>query len=252
MKIPYIFTPLLLGIGATLWISASGGVANKQNKDRTGSPVSDVACTQCHAAGANFSTSALIQVLNQSGALVTKYIPGNMYTIKVDIQSVGNASHGFQVTGMLADNSSAGTCSVITPNTQISPLNGRWYFEPSRTVTGGSYEMTWTAPAVGSGTVTFYGSAIAANGNGTTMGDEYVNIPNVTLTEDITSGIYAPSNVELSVYPNPVQSVLNVSSSQIIDRVVVMDITGKVQFEDNVNAIQSEINVAGLPKGTML
>jgi hypothetical protein len=130
MKRIYIFSPLAIAAGAFLWMSASGGVAKIQQKDRTGSPVSDTECNMCHASGINFSTKPTITVIDSSGP-VTEYKPLKKYTVMVDIQSTGNINHGFQVTGFLSDNSAAGLVESVNGNTQKINLNGRWYFEHS-------------------------------------------------------------------------------------------------------------------------
>ncbi|MFT4753719.1 MAG: hypothetical protein ACI85Q_001267 [Salibacteraceae bacterium] len=253
MKTTYIFSPIVLGIVAMVWVSASGGVADIQNKDRTGSPVSDVACTQCHTAGANFSASALIQISNLAGATVTQYIPGETYSLKINMQSPGSTTHGFQVTGMLSDNSSAGSCSAVTSNTQISPLNGRWYFEPTTSVSGGEYEMNWTAPVAGSGSVTFYGSALAANGNGTTVGDQYVNIPNIILVEGVaTSVLDVTADLEIKIFPNPAVDALQINSSFAIHRVEVLDMSGRKVLTKLVSGSQVQLNVSALVKGNYM
>jgi hypothetical protein len=253
MKIPYIFSPIVLGIGGLLWISASGGVADVQSKDRTGSPVSDVNCTQCHSAGANFSSAAIMQFTDPSGAPVSEYLPGEKYALKVNIQSIGSNSHGFQVTGLLSDNSKAGTCVAQSSNTQITPLNGRWYFEPSNVVMGGNYEMEWTAPSAGSGPVTFYGSALTVNGNGTTVGDEYVNIPNLVIAEGSPNGVKdLEALVNFKVYPNPVNSNLLISSEILMSRLEVMDLSGKTVINSMVNEKSTSVDVSALKNGTYL
>lgn len=250
MKSTYIFSPLFIGIGGLLWISASGGVANVQNTDRTGSPVSNVVCTQCHAAGANFSTTPVIEITTLTGDAVTEYTPGQDYILSVNIQSTGSNSHGFQVTGMLADNSGAGTGSAQTSNTQITPLNGRWYFENSGIANGGSYLMSWTAPAVGSGPVSFYGSALSVNGNGSTSGDEFANIPNLTLNEATPNGVNElKAIVELSAFPNPVSSVLNITTQVEMNRVEVIDLSGRSVLSQVVSSTSETLDVSSLSAG---
>ncbi|MGB1003377.1 MAG: T9SS type A sorting domain-containing protein [Salibacteraceae bacterium] len=253
MKITYIFSPIILGVGSLLWMSASGGVADVQNKDRTGSPVSDVNCTQCHASGANFSTAALMQLTGPSGSPVSEYLPGEKYSLLVNIQSTGSNSHGFQVTGLLGDNSKAGTCVAQSTNTQITPLNGKWYFEPTDVVMGGSYEMEWTAPSSGSGTVTFYGSALTVNGNGTTVGDEYVNIPNLVIPEGIPNGVAELNNFfEINAYPNPVTSVITVSTNSPMNGVEVIDISGKTVYSEPSTGVKKTFDIGGFVNGIYL
>lgn len=250
MNKKYIFSPLFVGIGALLWISASGGVAHVQQKDRTGSPVSDVACTQCHVSTGNFSSSGSIQLETANGVAVTEYIPGEAYVLKVVIQSTGNVGHGFQVTGLLADNSGAGTCNASATNLQISPLNGRWYFESDGFISGGAYEMVWTAPSAGSGGVTFYGNGISTNGNGTTGGDEFMSLSNLSITEGLANGLLEAHSLDVKLYPNPVNSVLNVQSDKIVDEIFIFDNLGKLVKKSAVNGKVNTLDVANLAVGS--
>ncbi|UTW66786.1 T9SS type A sorting domain-containing protein [bacterium SCSIO 12643] len=253
MRKLYILSPLPLALGAVLWMSASGGVAKIQQKDRTNSPVSSPACTMCHLAGANFSTSASIVVSDGTGP-ITEYIPGETYTVKVDIQSTGNSGHGFQITGLLANNSSAGSCTVVTSGTQKTSLGGRWYFEQSQTVTGGSYEMTWVAPAAGSGEVTFYGSALSTNGDGLTNGDEYVSISPVKLPEGTPNSVFHVNVTEgLELYPNPtVSEVIIRSSSEEMQEVQIYALNGTLMEQRAVNTDNVRFNVEDYVKGTYI
>lgn len=241
MKTTYIFSPLLIGVVALVWVSASGGVAKIQQVDRTGAPGSEPNCTMCHSGG-SFSSSSTVVIKDMSGQAVTSYMPENQYSVTVEINSSGNNGHGFQLTGLLDDNSIAGSCDAVTNGTQKTSLNSKWYFEHNGNVSGGSYEMTWTAPVSGSGDVTFYGSALATNGDGGTGGDEYTNIPNVTLTEATPNSVNELKAVQLNLFPNPVLDVLNITSTDgEIKRVVVYDLTG--QQVKNLNWNQSSVIV---------
>lgn len=253
MRKLYIFSPVLLAAGAFMWMSASGGVAKIQNKDRTNSPVSSPACTMCHLGGANFNTSATIRVSDAVGTIM-EYIPGETYKVTVDIQSTGNTGHGFQVTGLLANNTSAGACTVITAGTQKTVLGGRWYFEQTQAVSGGNYEMTWVAPAAGSGEVTFYGSALSTNGDGMTNGDEYVAISSVKIAEGSPNGIKDISELEeINLYPNPVLNQLNITSElSEITNVQIYSLSGRLMGQQNVNSRKVILNVADYAKGTYL
>ena len=253
MKITYIFSPLAIAAGAFLWMSASGGVAKIQTKDRTGSPVTDTECTACHAAGTNFSTVAKF-VLNDASGPVSKYTPGETYTLTVGIQSTGNAGHGFQAVALLDDNSAAGTSTSATANTQISPLNSRDYFEQSGVATGGTYEMTWIAPAQGSGNVTFYGSAISVDGDGSTAGDEFADIPDLTITEDVVDGVQENIAVQnLKVYPNPAvnELYLDVELGKI-SNVEVYSVSGSIVFQTEVNNSRYVMNISSFNKGAYM
>ena len=245
-----IYIPLLLTVvfGGSLLISASQGVAKIQQKDRTGSPVSTENCTKCHNSNINFSTIPTIRI-SKNGNPVTEYVPLSEYTVTVDIQSSGSVGHGFQITGLMDDNTFGGLVKSVNEGQKIV-LNDRWYFEHSKNETGGSYSMVWIAPPAGSGNVTFYGSALATNGNGKTNGDDYENIPNLVLPEDATNDIADITRKEdLQVYPNPTKSYITVQSSKSLNDISIFDIKGKEVLRSFSNNNKHIVDVNTLSEG---
>jgi hypothetical protein len=63
---------------------------------------------------------------------------------------------------------------------------------------------------------------------------------------------YVNSNVELSVFPNPVASVLYIQSSNTIQRVIVSDLSGRQIINRIVNANNMGLSVNELVKGSYL
>lgn len=55
-----------------------------------------------------------------------------------------------------------------------------------------------------------------------------------------------------SVYPNPVQDVLNIKSAAAVNEVVVYDILGKVVLQSHPDAISPSINMSGLNAGAYM
>lgn len=252
MRKMYIFSPLAIAAGAFLWMSASGGVAKIQHKDRTGSPVTSQDCKACHSGG-SFSTVGTFTLSDSTGP-VTEYTPGGTYSLTIGIQSTGNSGNGFQAVALLDDNSAAGTSTSVTSKTQVTSLNSRDYFEHSGIATGGAYEMTWVAPVQGSGDVTFYGSALSVNGDGSTSGDEYVDIPDLIITEGAPSGINDNAIAHnLKVYPNPaVNEVYLDVESQNITHIEVYSITGSLAFQSKVNNSRYLMDISSFDKGAYM
>ena len=248
MSKKYLIFPLVVILGFAMFINASQGVANKQQKDRTGSPGSDQNCTECHLSGISFISSAAI-VVTENANIVTEYEPLKKYTVSVEIQSSGNVGHGFQVTGLLNDNTFAGLVESVNDGRK-TVLNDKWYFENAKNETGGTYSMTWIAPAKGSGNVTFYGSALATNGDGKKSGDDYENIPNLVLPESISTSIGDIMNsVELNVYPNPSSSYITVQSNESYSLITVIDLNGKELIRNKKGGNNQIIDVSNLANG---
>ena len=71
---------------------------------------------------------------------------------------------------------------------------------------------------------------------------------NVILTAifDLVNTISNQELIEISVYPNPARNYFNITSSELIEKLVIFDIAGKVVYNEIVNnfekRIQSELN----------
>ncbi|MCX6257875.1 MAG: T9SS type A sorting domain-containing protein [Bacteroidia bacterium] len=126
-------------------LHASGAPAGK-----TGSPGDGSNCTSCHGGTATAVTGWIT-----SNVPVAGYIAGNSYTITVTVPGSGNK--GFEVSpqspsGNLLGTLTAGTGSHLTGSNK--------YITHSSTVSTNPavWTFTWTAPASGTGNVTFYGA----------------------------------------------------------------------------------------------
>jgi len=81
-----------------------------------------------------------------------------------------------------------------------------------------------------------------------------VSTHTVTITDNDPNSVneYSANN-SIRVYPNPSADRFNVTAESRIERVVVMDVTGKVVFTNNgVNALNAQINLSNLPNGVYM
>ena len=144
----------------TILSSSSSGPGG----DYTGSPFSNsLACGQCHGGNPNPGAGMTLS------GLPSNYYPGETYSLTLSLNNPTN-TNGFQITSLDASNSAAGNFAAgagSSPHT----FGGRSYLEHSTPGNSGSWTFNWTAPATNVGTVTFYASGNAANGNGGTSGD---------------------------------------------------------------------------------
>jgi hypothetical protein len=133
-----------------------------------------------HAAGSPGGPGVFITGVPDS------YVPGATYPITIQVMRAGQSRWGFELTVKKADKSRGGELAVTDPDhtqlidsdfprpTATTPqymehtLNGT--FEGQKDA-GPKLSFNWTAPAAGSGTVTFYAAGNAANGNGVNTGD---------------------------------------------------------------------------------
>lgn len=251
MKKTFLLLPLAVVIGFGLFINASHGVANIDQKDRTGAPGSSANCSACHNSGISFSTVPSI-VVTENSNIITAYEPLKKYTVTVDIQSSGNIAHGFQITGLLDDNTFGGLVESVNDGQKIV-LNDKWYFENSKNETGGSYSMNWIAPPAGSGNVTFYGSALATNGDGKTSGDDYENIPNLVLAESTATGVNTiTKEFTVNVYPNPAMSFITIQGSKTLRLLGVFNMEGKEVIAINTSSKKHTVDISMLANGAYM
>jgi hypothetical protein len=176
MKNPRAFLLLFLLASTVVFSSNSNGVAHQQNKDRTGAPGSDNTCQQCHSGGSFGTLVNAFLVADGDMALSDTYFPGAAHSLVVTVSGSGSPSgYGVHGTAVFDDGSNAGTFSDQDANDCIwlDEVNGRHIFEQNDLCSSGTFEVVWEAPEAGSGPVTVYVAAIAANGNGTASGDSF-------------------------------------------------------------------------------
>jgi len=160
-------------------LASENGVAEEQNKDRTGSPDGSNTCVQCHTGG-NYNPQLTIAVENMAGQVVTSYVPGETYTMKFFVSSIPFPTvYGFQATALLNDLSDAGQFSSPGTGVQIEEVNtaqipSRHIVEHSNPSFVGNYQVQWTAPMEPQN-VTIYAAAVTANGNTEPEGDHGTN-----------------------------------------------------------------------------
>ena len=256
------FTLVFFALLATafLLVNNAAGPGNIQDKDRTGSPLSEGSCSApgCHSGG-GFAPDVTIELL-KDGAAVDLYQPGTSYDLKVTITaSTGTPSgYGFQAVALDVNNDDSGAWGTPPAGVQSLTLsNNRSYVEHSSTQAGDNFfEVEWTAPQAGTGDVTFYAAGNAVNANNTSTGDA-AGISNLVVAEEGPDGINDGVNLsDFTIFPNPVDDVLNfeITSRNSGDfEIQITDIHGKVVYGQNIELIQGQnkrnINVSNLGNG---
>lgn len=169
-------------------MSHHNGVAEQQNKDRTGAPGSQQPCTACHSNGTYSVTPAItVYPFEGAGTPVTTFMPNTEYYVEFTVNSTGApGGYGFQATAVFGNGDNAGTFLSCTDNAQLEDVGGRHIVEQNDLSTSNTFGLWWGAPEGGEGDVTFYASMLAANGNGANSGDSYGGT-STTLSEAVTN-----------------------------------------------------------------
>jgi hypothetical protein len=182
MKIRLVYLLFLTTLGALVLPASKNGRASQDKTGNTGAPGDDAnpngtprICTYCHFGAAAPQVS--IRVLDAGGDTVTAYIPGQQYTARVAINTniTTLTGFGFQMIA-LRDNGNVDLDGFSDPgnntvnNYKIATIpNGRTYAEHDNvSVNNSQFNVVWTAPAAGTGPVTFYAAGNAVNRNGST------------------------------------------------------------------------------------
>ena len=205
----------------------------------------------CHSGSASPRAGMITSNIPSSG-----YIPGETYEITVSIEQAGIAKWGFQISPQNLSGAVQGTLILTDPTRTRFIGSGNKYITQttagnSGAVNSTSWSFNWTAPAVGSGLVSFYGAVMAANGNGSTSGDQ-VFTDVLQIEEDLTISIDDLNNsISHIVYPNPLEgNVLTLKGFEINSNVLIRDLQGRVFSNIQIESSE-DFNVVlnDLPKG---
>lgn len=253
MKLRLVYTIFFALLGAVVFMGNKNGRASTPpGSGNTGAPGDEslpngtpIVCNSCHTpSNPNpISSTTTIAVLDSAGNAVTQYLPGRQYTARVTIntESGNPARWGFQMIALKdAGNTDLDGFSDVNPNNyKIATVNstGRTYAEHDNSSTSNVFNVRWTAPAAGTGSVTFYAAGNAVNNNGLNTGDG-PSFSNLKLTEGSVSSTQNPDagRIGLRIWPNPITDAANLSAAlpRAGDyRLAVYDLSGRMVWESN-------------------
>ena len=230
----------------------------------------------CHAPSVT-STIAVALELDSAGVATTHYVAGGSYTVKITgTNSTGTSlpKYGFQLTSITGTASAATVTQAGTfastglpASTQISapyPTYTHLYVAEQSaaiSVTGTTFTQSfaWTAPAAGTGTISFWGAANFVNGNtGADAGDKW-NTNSLVINEwahaSGVENIVIGSSSGIKVYPNPVNDLLNLSvnGSEGNYGVMAYTLSGKVLLNESFsvpgNSSITSYDISAWPTG---
>lgn len=217
MKINLTSIVALSLLGGTLLLSNAGGAGANGQGDKTG--LQSVTCTRCHSGGTQ-SVTVTTTVLDASQNVVTAYTPGQTYTVRLSLSGAANG-FGFQST-IGNDGTSLGTYATITSNTRIT--NSALVEQSTRLAASTStIEYHWTAPVAGFSTVTVYSAVVAADGSGSTSGDQ-VFTSTLALTENVGTGVQEAEASPLRIYPTLASQQITLEYSNTANQDVTFEL----------------------------
>jgi len=256
MKFKFIYTFMGLAMLAFIFSSNSGGRAGAANEGNSGAPGDDSkTCITCHGNNASIQVTLGIDVLDDAGASIVSsgYVPGATYEVvtTIEVASGSPMGYGFQLIGLNAPDGQNGApaddWSNPGSNVQIADVSatGRTYAEHNGVSADSVFSVMWTAPAEGSGTVTFYSCGNGVNGNGETSGDNAACNSLVLEENTMTSTTPSIEELEVAVAPNPVRDVLQLKtfSPNAGDyNLFITDMLGRQVYQETFFMPQGESN----------
>lgn len=259
MKFRFIYFFFLASVTLLCIYGNASGPGQVQSTDRTGSPLSPGSCndTGCHSGG-SFGTSVDIKVLSGETE-ITAYQPGELYQLVIEINTTSDpAEYGFQAVALSGDdNVNAGSFGTAPSGSQIISINNRDYFEHASPRASAVATIEWTAPATGTGDVSFFAAGNAVDGNNTNSGDQSA-AATLVLPEESPSGT-ADRLVDLSVdiFPNPASELLriNLNGERSMElQLYLINMLGQTVRHSEIGlrsgvVTSQELDISDLPRG---
>jgi hypothetical protein len=220
MRKSVLFT--LIASGLIIFLGSFGGGKGKYPSGApagyTGSPFDGKDCSDaaCHG-----GTSTAVTGWITSNVPAQGYTPGSSYTITVTVTGNSGDNKGFEISPQALDGSLVGTLTPGT-GTKFAGSNPKYVTHSSAVSSAtATWNITWVAPAVGVGAVTFYGAFVAS----------FPNVYHSTLVipENNVGIAELKEAVRILVYPNPAAGRMNVSYTLLHPEHVTLclyDLTG--------------------------
>lgn len=220
MKKILLLLTTLLGI----FIVLTAGINNNNGKAGYTNSPGEGNCTTsgCHTSFAVNTGGGSVSISSTNMPMMPSmmYDSGVTYHMIVTVARTGNSLFGVCVEALDVTGNNAGTLiitnsiktqiktrliSAVTRRSVVHQLNG------GVSVDSMAFTFDWTAPSTNVGNVTFYFAGVAANGNGTNVGD-YVYYSNQVFKFNTLIGIDNLNTTNIiSVYPMPVQDHFTVN-----------------------------------------
>ncbi len=253
----YIYLFLILTFAGITLSSNRAGRASSQNLGSTGAPKEQTVCKSCHNGPVDVSLN--MYLLDGSDTVAT-YEPGKNYTLRVIVNHIGGnlpRAFGFQLTGLNAalnvDGPNVKSIAPATANVKIATAQNRLYAEHNDRSTTNQFDVSWIAPAEGSGPVTFYAAGNGVNADNNLTGDGSAKIA-VQYNERSVMGTNRISqSKQISLYPNPASETSMVKDETgMVYRIAIRDLFGKEMKSEILDPGRKIINLNELVDGVYM
>lgn len=187
-------------------------------------------CFTCHNTG---PTPITLPGMITSNIPVNGYTPGNTYTITATVNGAGHNRFGFEISPQDPSGNLVGSMNDLGTET-IFQQSGVYITHSSNSLLNNDFktwQFEWTAPAAGSGSVTFYGAFNISNNDGSYTGDTIL-LSTAIFPEDsglFVNSIAANAIATSAFFAEGMLHVRNVAPKS--KRIQVIDHTGRTIWE---------------------
>lgn len=213
---------------------------------KSGSPADGGNCTACHAGTATEVSGWIASTVDAAG-----YIPGETYTITATGTHSGVGIFGFELTAENASDMKRGIFTISNDSeTKLCNSDAAVTHTSGGTTADGdtkSWSVDWTAPAAGSGDITFYAAFNAANNNRASSGDVIYTSALTVSEKSSTEVILGDSESEaLTIFQATDPNKLVVGFNSDIDNKIslrIYDHVGRLVLSEDRRFVNKEIIV---------
>lgn len=247
MKHFYKISLSVIAIATYIFLTSGIDRSTGSPGGKTGSPGDNGStCTQCHSGSPTQADDLITSNIPGNG-----FTPGETYTITAELSNDEAELMGFELTAEDNQGNKMGEFTLINAaETQLVNNDGAvTHTSDGIEPTGGtkSWSFEWTAPSNPSSDVTFYAAFNAANGNGTTSGDEIFTSERNAVINSV--GINE-NTLQARIYPNPASEFLKIEYPHSVERKLqVIDMRGAVVKSFVITGSQLNLSVSGWEKG---
>lgn len=209
-KITTIALTIIALTTTTAFVRYQNGIAGYTNSPGEGS------CNTCHSGGSSAAAGTTISAL--PSFTNNEYVPGQNYTITVDLAATSFSLFGFGCEILNSNNANSG--SMHTAGTGVKFLNAgsrknAVHTAPKSGTGSVSFSFEWTAPSDGD-VAKFYVAGNAVNGNSNTSLDFPITPVSLEVnpapaTEPVGIREQSSALSRVTVYPNPASDLTQIS-----------------------------------------
>lgn len=202
---------------------------------RTGSPSDGNSCIGCHGGSALLNLAGVIE----SDIPAEGYVPGETYNLTIASGASRNNAqrYGFQLSPQDNQGNTVGTLIQVS-GTSVSNDGKYISHNGAQSEASPSWTFQWTAPDAGTGSFTFYLSVVAADGNGSTSGDEVI-LSDLEVSEAQSTSTGKIVFQQPKVFAN--DQILSIQHPNL-EQINIYDINGKLAYSSSSPSAVTDIS----------